>query len=126
MLRFLLPLVLVLPFVDFYILVEVAGQIGFWQTLAAITLTGVIGVSIIKREGIHVLGKLSTSVTGGEISRNMLEGAILVVAGIMLVSPGFITDILGVVLAFRPLRERLVARTMNSSSTTIEVETYRL
>lgn len=126
MLRYLIPLLLVLPFVDLYLLVHVAGEIGFWTTLAAIIVTGIIGADIIRKEGLHVFRKLSNSVTGGEISRNMLEGFILVIAGIMLVSPGFITDIIGVLFSFRPFRERLVARIMNSSDVIVEVESYRL
>lgn len=126
MLRYVLPVLLVLPFVDLYLLVHVAGEIGFWTTLAAVIATGVIGADIIRKEGLHVFKKLSNSVTGGEISRNMLEGVILVLAGIMLISPGFITDIIGVLFSFRSLRERLVARVMNSSDFVVEVETYRL
>lgn len=125
MLRFLLPVVLVLPFVDLYLLVEVAGELGFWTTLAAILVTGMVGVDIIRREGTHVFRKLSSSVTGGEISRNMLEGLMLGIAGVMLVTPGFLTDLLGIAITFRPLRERIVAKAMNSSNTVIEVESYR-
>lgn len=125
MLRYLLPVILVLPFVDLYLLVQVAGELGFWTTLAAILMTGIIGADIIRREGLHVFRKMSTSVTGGEVSRNMLEGILIGVAGIFLLTPGFLTDLLGVAITFRPLRERAVARLMNSADIVVEIENYR-
>jgi UPF0716 protein FxsA len=106
----MIPAVLVLPFVDIYILVQLAGTIGFWQTIGIILLTGLVGMEIIRREGFYVLMKLQNSVTAGEISRNALEIGLLVIGGIILVIPGLITDLIGFLLIFRPIRERIAAR----------------
>ncbi len=126
MLRFLIVFLLVLPFVDMYVLFQASAMIGFWQTMGLVLLTGIIGAELIRREGKHVLLKLQQSVTGGEISRNMMEGLIIFLCGIFLLTPGFITDTIGFLLIFRPLRERLVARLMNSveSNMTMEVRTF--
>ncbi len=126
MLRFLIVFLLVLPFVDMYVLFQASTMIGFWQTMGLVLLTGIIGAELIRREGKHVLLKLQQSVTGGEISRNMMEGLIIFLCGIFLLTPGFITDTIGFLLIFRPLRERLVARLMNSveSNMTMEVRTF--
>lgn len=121
MIGYLLVLLLALPFIDFYLLFVVAESIGFVQTIGVILLTGIIGVHLIRREGIHILMKLQQSVTAGEASRNMVEGAMIVFAGIFLLTPGLITDLAGIALVFRPLRERLVAKLMNSSDTYFEV-----
>lgn len=110
MLRYIVIALLVLPFIDLWLLVEVASAIGFWNTLAVVLLTGLIGAEIVRREGRFVLRKLQASVTAEEISRNFLEAAMLVLSGTMLLSPGLITDGMGAVLVFRPLRERIVAR----------------
>lgn len=125
MLRFLIVFLLVLPFVDMYVLFQVSSMLGFWQTMALVLLTGLIGAELIRREGRHVLMKLQQSVTGGEISRNMMEGLIILLCGIFLLTPGFITDIIGFLLIFRPLRERLVAGLMNriESSANMKVRT---
>lgn len=122
MLRYLIISLLVLPFVDLYLLIEVTGILGFWKTLAAILITGMIGAELIRREGRHVFKKLQTSVTGGEISRNFMEGAILVICGLFLLSPGFVTDALGFIMVIRPVRERIVARAMNSRKSDFQVE----
>lgn len=126
MLRFLIVLLLVIPFVDLYLLMQVSGLMGFWTVIALVLLTGMIGAELIRREGRHVLMKLQRSVTSGEISRNVAEGAIIVLCGLLLLTPGFITDIMGFLLIFRPLRERLVARLVSGSDSSMvfEVRTF--
>lgn len=121
MIGYLLVLLLALPFIDFYLLFVVAESIGFLQTVGVILLTGIIGAHLIRREGVHILLKLQRSVTAGETSRNMLEGALIVLAGIFLLTPGLLTDMGGILLVFRPLRERLVAYLMNNSDAHFEV-----
>ncbi|MFB6115527.1 MAG: FxsA family protein [Candidatus Nanohalobium sp.] len=115
-----------LPFVDLYLLIQVADVLGFWKTLAAVMLTGLVGAELIRREGRHVFRKLQTSVTGGEVSRNFLEGAILVLSGLFLLSPGFITDTLGFLMVLRPIRERLVAHVMNKRGGNFQVEVQQI
>lgn len=122
MLRFLLVFLLVLPFIDLYVLIEAASFLGFWQVIALVLLTGIIGAELIRREGRHVIMKLQRSVTGGEVSRNMLEGGIIVLCGLLLLTPGFISDILGFLLILRPLRERLVAYVMNRAESDMHIE----
>lgn len=126
MLRYLIVLLLVIPFIDMYVLIEASSILGFWQVIALVLVTGIIGAELIRREGRHVLMKLQQSVTAGEISRNMAEGLIIVLCGAFLLTPGFITDILGFLLIFRPLRERLVAHLMNNfnSGMNMEIRTF--
>ena len=95
MLLYLIILLMLLPFIDLYLLIEVAGTLGFLPTIGLITLTGVVGAFFIRREGRTVLRRLGTSVTAKEVSRNVLEGGLIVLGGIMLLSPGFLTDCLG-------------------------------
>lgn len=110
MLRFLLPLILVLPFVELYVLIFLAGSIGFLETLAVVIITGLIGAEILRREGRFVLAKLRTSVSMAEASRNMIEGFLLVLTGVFLLTPGIITDVIGFIIVVRPVRERLAVR----------------
>jgi UPF0716 protein FxsA len=126
MLRFLIVVLLVIPFIDLYLLIEVSGLMGFWTVIALVLLTGMIGAELIRREGRHVLLKLQRSVTSGEVSRNVAEGAIIVLCGLLLLTPGFLTDIIGFLLIFRPLRERLVAKLVSGtgSSRNFEVRTF--
>lgn len=117
---------LALPFIDLYVLMEATSSLGFPITLGLILLTGVIGADMIRREGKHVLLKLQRSVTGGEVSRNVLEGAIIAFCGLMLLTPGFISDGIGFMLISRPLRERLVAKALNSSRSNFNVKVQKI
>jgi UPF0716 protein FxsA len=121
---------LILPFVDFYVLVQVAGHIGFWNTLAIVLLTGAAGAEVVRREGRYVMRKIQSSVTAGEMSRNALEIGLLVLGGFLLIIPGLITDVLGFLMIARPVRERLAAkisdRSGKNSNIHFEVESFRL
>lgn len=125
MLGILLLLMIAVPFTDLYILVQLAEILGFLQTLGIVVATGILGAAIVRREGRHVLMKMQRSVTAGEISRNVAEGTLLVISGLLLITPGIVTDLIGFMLAFRPLRERLVARWISNSTGNIEVEVFR-
>ncbi len=122
MLRFWIVLLLALPFIDLYVLIQATSVLGFWQVIALVLITGLVGAELIRREGIHVLKKLQRSVTGGEVSRNMLEGGIIIFSGLMLLTPGFISDILGFTLILRPLRERIVVKLTEGSKNSFHIE----
>lgn len=103
-----LILFLSVPLIELYILFEVSSLIGFGQTVVLVLLTGLFGAEVIRREGYHVLRKIQNSVSASEISRNMIEGGLLVVSGLFLLTPGILTDIFGLMLVYRPFRERLI------------------
>lgn len=128
MLAYLIILFLLLPFIDIYLLIQVTSEIGFPATVALVVATGVIGASIIRKEGSKVFRKLQTSVTAKEVSRNLVEVVLLMVGGLMLLSPGFVTDLLGFLFVLRPTRERLMLRILerlkNSSDVTVETRRF--
>ncbi len=127
MLRFLLVFLLAIPIIEIYLLVSLAGLMGFWEVFALVLFTGLLGAEIIRREGLYVLKKLERSVTGKEISRNLLEGALLVASGLFLLTPGLLTDIIGFVMVFRPFRERIAVRISEktASKPAMEIRTFK-
>ena len=122
MLRYFIVLFLMLPFIDFYVLLKAAELIGILEVVVFSIGTGVVGATLIRKEGKYVMQKLQRSVTGQEATRNFIEGFALVVSGLMLLSPGFVTDVVGAVIAFRPVRERLVAKILTRHSSELRVE----
>lgn len=128
MLLYLIILLMLLPFLDLYLLIEVAGTLGFLPTIALIILTGTIGAFFIRREGRTVLRRLGTSVTAKEVSRNVLEGGLIVLGGVMLLSPGFLTDCLGFLLVIGWSRTRIVLmleeRLRDRSNFQVQVERF--
>ncbi|WNG29434.1 FxsA family protein [Cystobacter fuscus] len=107
--RFLLPLVL-LPFVELYLLSLIAREVGVVPMLALVLLSGVIGASLARREGLRVLRRWQESVARRQVPEEGLLGGVLVLAGgLLLVIPGVVSDVLGLLLLLPPTR-RVVAR----------------
>ena len=79
-----------------YILIEVGAGIGAWSTIGLVTLTAVVGVALLKRQGFDTLALAGARLAGGELPvREMVEGLLLAIAGALLVTPGFVTDAIG-------------------------------
>ena len=88
-----------------YLLIEVAGYIEVWPTIGLVMLTAVIGVSLLKRQGLATLTRGMSRLEHGEVpAREMAEGLLLAVAGALLLTPGFITDTIGFLLLLPPSR----------------------
>ncbi|MEM7080353.1 MAG: FxsA family protein [Pseudomonadota bacterium] len=93
------------PIAEMYLLIEVAGYIDAWPTIGLVMLTAVIGVALLKRQGLATLTRGMGKLNEGQVpAREMAEGLLLAVAGALLVTPGFITDVVGFTLLFPPSR----------------------
>ncbi|MCR9261474.1 MAG: FxsA family protein [Pseudomonadaceae bacterium] len=107
-----MPLLLIFfitPIVEMYLLITVAGYIDAWPTIALVMLTAVIGVALLKRQGLATLTRGVSRMNAGEVpAQEMAEGILLAVAGALLLTPGFVTDAVGFVLLFPPSRQALV------------------
>ena len=102
----------VTPIVEMYLLIEVAGYINTLPTVALVMLTAVIGVFLLKRQGVATLTRGLSRMEGGEMpAQEMAEGLLLAIAGALLVTPGFVTDTVGFTLLFPPSRVA-IARAM--------------
>lgn len=94
--RILFLLFAAMPIIEIAILVQVGGIIGGWNTIALVIVTAFVGAFLVRREGLHTLQTAQQKMQQNTIpGRELVEGMMLVVAGILLVTPGFITDILG-------------------------------
>ena len=89
-------LLLLVPLVEMYILIAVGGRLGALPTIGLVVLTAVVGVALLKRQGVATLTRASERLRAGELpAREMAEGMLLAVAGAFLVTPGFLTDAAG-------------------------------
>ena len=94
------------PIAEMYLLIEVAGYIDVWPTIALVMLTAVIGVALLKRQGLATLTRGMTRLNAGQVpATEMAEGILLAVAGALLITPGFFTDGVGFTLLFPPSRQ---------------------
>jgi UPF0716 protein FxsA len=102
-------LFLSLPLIEIYFMIQIGSVIGAGWTVLAIISTAVLGAALIRRQGFGVYMRMNSSLEKGEIpAMEMLEGLALLVSGLMLLTPGFITDATGFLLLVPPLRQWLV------------------
>ncbi|MCU0309843.1 MAG: FxsA family protein [Acidimicrobiales bacterium] len=103
----LVALFVVLPIVELYVIVTMSGLIGLLPTLALLLTVSLSGVWLVKRQGLGVWGRTQRTVQRGEVpAAEMVDGGLLLAAGSMLVVPGFVTDLAGLVLLLPPVRAR--------------------
>lgn len=96
---------LLVPVVEIYLLIQVGSVIGAGWTVVLVVLTAVIGVSLLRVQGLSTLTRAQKRLQENEIpAREILEGMALVVAGAFLLTPGFFTDTIGFLLLFPPTR----------------------
>jgi UPF0716 protein FxsA len=98
-------LILVVPIVELTLLVQIGGVIGFWPTVALVVLTALAGSFFIRHEGFSTWKRLNQKLATGSLPGDeLLDGVIILVAGILLLTPGFLTDVVGVAGLFPPTR----------------------
>jgi UPF0716 protein FxsA len=108
--RFLLVLFTVVPLVELYLLLFIGDLMGFWPTVGLVLLTGVIGATLAKLEGLRVLAQWQSALAEGRVPEaGVLDGLLVLVGGVLLVTPGVLTDVFGFALLLPPTR-RVVAR----------------
>jgi len=89
----------VIPFFEIYILIKVGNHFGFFTTLSIIIVTGLVGAHFVRQEGFKVWLKIQNEMRNGNFPADQLvEGLLLFVAGVILVTPGLLTDIMGFLL----------------------------
>ena len=113
--RFLFLFFIAVPLVEMLLLFEVSDQIGGLSTLGLVVATAVIGVQVLKQQGIATLTRANARLSSGELpAQEIIEGMLLAAAGALLLTPGFITDTLGFVFLAGPLRRLIAARLLRS------------
>jgi UPF0716 protein FxsA len=109
----LLLLFTVVPAAELFLLLQIGSAIGPTPTFLLLLLTGVVGAWLAKREGLAVLARLGEELQRGlPPGERVMEGALVVVGGLLLVTPGVLTDLAGVLLIFPPTRRWLAPRAL--------------
>ena len=98
-----------IPVVEMYLLIEVAERIEALPTILLVMLTAVLGVSLIRQQGLSTLTKGIRRLNQAEIpAAEIIEGVLLAVAGAFLITPGFLTDFIGFMIII-PITRRITA-----------------
>ncbi|MDF1597750.1 MAG: FxsA family protein [Acidimicrobiia bacterium] len=97
---------IVVPVAELYVLMSVEGRIGLAATLGAILLTAIVGAGLLRRQGMATMSAIRRQTATGQFpGRDLAHGGILLFAGGLLLTPGFITDAVGFALLVPAIRE---------------------
>jgi UPF0716 protein FxsA len=96
------------PIAEIAIFIRAGEWIGLWPTLGAIVATAVIGTALMRHQGLSILGSVNAEIAAGRLPvAQMFDGVCVLVAGVLLLTPGFLTDAVGLALLTPPVRRLL-------------------
>ena len=110
----LLVLIVVgLPILEVWIMIQVAQQLGLWATLATLVIHAVCGGLLMRYEGIRAWQALTNAYTTGKVpTGHLADAALILMGGILLMMPGYVTDVVGFLFLFRwtrPFARKMIA-----------------
>lgn len=101
----LIGLFIVVPIAELAVIVQVADGIGIPETIALLILVSIAGAWLCKREGLGVLRRIQESLDRRQLpTHELADGGLILLAGALLLTPGFLTDVLGILLLLPPTR----------------------
>ena len=110
------------PLIELWLLLRIGAWIGAGPTFALVIVTGVAGATLARREGAHAWSAVQAELSAGRIpGRKLLEALLVLWAGVVLVTPGVVTDAVGLLLLVRPIRSQLVKRLEERYRRTLDV-----
>jgi UPF0716 protein FxsA len=96
---------LVVPLLELAVIIQVGQAIGAAETILLLIVVSVAGGWLVKREGVGVLRRIQDAVSAGRVpGRELADGALIMFAGALLLTPGFVSDVLGIALLLPPVR----------------------
>ena len=113
----LLLIILFVPLLEIYLFIEIGGQIGAFNTILIILFTAIVGIYFVRLQGLNTLKSGVTQIYQNQIPvYEMMSGAALAVAAVLLIVPGFATDLVGFILIL-PLTRNLVFKFLKKKYT---------
>ena len=118
----LLLIILFVPLIEIYLFIQIGGQIGAFNTILVILLTAVVGIYFVRMQGLNTLKSGVTQLYRNQIPIfEMMSGAALAVAALLLIFPGFATDTIGFLLAL-PITRNLIFKYLGKKYTKEKVK----
>lgn len=103
--RFLVLGILALPLVEIALFIIVGNAIGLWATLGVVLLAGFVGALALRWQGLSTVSRLRSSINGGQLPAQSVADAMMIgLAGVLLIVPGFFSDIVALLLLLPPVR----------------------
>lgn len=99
MLPILIILFTVIPAIELYLFILIGGEIGALNTVGVIIISGIVGAWLAKIQGLHVIWSIQRQLQRGKApAKEMVDGLIVIIGAVFLITPGFLTDVLGLAM----------------------------
>jgi len=106
--------IILVPIIEIYLFIKIGSQIGAFNTISLIFITAIIGIIYARYEGLNTLKSGFTQLVKNELpAYEIISGTIIAFAAMLLIIPGFMTDIIGFLLIF-PLTRKLILKNLSS------------
>jgi UPF0716 protein FxsA len=106
--RILFILFLIIPLIEIAILIEIGRAFGAGYTIVLVIGTAALGAALFRQQGLSTLAKVQMSTQEGNLpATELIEGLMLLIAGALLLTPGFFTDVFGFLVLIPPLRNKI-------------------
>lgn len=100
---------LAVPLIEIGLFIQVGGAIGLWPTLAIVVLTAILGTWLVRTQGLMAIGNLQQSFSNlQDPTEHLAHGAMILISGALLLTPGFFTDAVGFALLMPPVRSAII------------------
>lgn len=124
----MLPLLILLfvgvPILEIWVIVQVGQSLGVLETLALMVVISFVGAWLARHEGFFVVRRIREQVSAGVLPGNeLIDGALVLAGGLLLLTPGFVTDAVGILALFPPTRAML--RSMIKRNLSFRVDVHR-
>ncbi|MDO9142230.1 MAG: FxsA family protein [Methylobacter sp.] len=106
--QILFLVILIVPFAEIYLLLQIGGIVGVFPTIFLVVFTAALGTWLLRQQGFATFQRFQANLAQGVIpAYEMIEGPIILVGGVLLLTPGFITDMIGFACLIPSLRRRI-------------------
>ena len=118
-----------IPILEISIFISIGGAIGLWPTLTTILATALIGSILIKKQGLKTLYSAQKQFNDGHLPlEDFFDGLCIIISGIFLITPGFLTDIIGILVLFplfRSLLKKIISNVLMNKTNSRQFSSYQ-
>ncbi len=117
-----IALFILMPLIEIYLFIKIGTEIGALSTILLIVFTAVVGVALLRHQGLSTLQNVQRQMQQGQIPAvGLLEGIMLFFAGALLLTPGFFTDTIGFIILIPAIRKKLALWVLENSGTIVQI-----
>jgi UPF0716 protein FxsA len=99
---------IVMPLIELYVIIQVGQAIGAWNTIGLLILASLLGFWLARHEGLNVLQRMRQQLDAGRVPTDeLIDGSLVLAGGLLLILPGFVSDVFGLLVLFPPIRALL-------------------